>query len=710
MKRKKIIPAILAGVALLSINSSVKAADYYELKNVQQMLSDDGKQMNIEYRPKSLSSSGTKFLSNVFSRFAENNVGVSLPSSYIPSFKSKLKVKNQMVNGIDSTECWANSFASACEAYNYANGLANSGEEYSGRHINYSCSNVFTDQTITKNAFNRDAKTSFGGNFYLDFAYAMNKQGPVLESDMPSTGNVSYINSDQLETENDIQLDIKEYSYFPAVYKKYLDDGSIEYYNGLKYATKEYKDKIDNVSLIRNTIKQQIKENGAVMATIYQVAPDKDIYMQPIEESNQIVPANHAVCIVGWDDNYFPENDDYIYEKMTGWKNKGAYIALNSYGDDMYYDGYVYISYDDFYVEQFVAGIKTAEIADSDYVYLHDELGTASNTPISKNDGSGEALKNVSVVNIFDRTTVMNEKLKGIGIPSYADQLADVYYTETFNTDGTPTNFKVLKQNMDIGIGETYLDLSNIKLTKSKFAICVTYKGKGSYAAEIPIELKNDTLYKYATSKEGESYIIYTDTSDLSFDYTSSSMYKFTTLKDNEKNIANFGIRAYTEEENNNPTPTPSPSESVTPTPSESPTPTPDPTSKITSTKYKINNNLITRVPVNTTMDEFKNNITVDGEYQIVDRNDKAVATTLVRTGYKVKIGNEVYTISVVSDISGSGANGYTRVLDIAKIRAHIVGLKGSILTGAQLDAADINGNGQVDVIDLAKMRKLCVE
>ena len=46
------------------------------------------------------------------------------------------------------------------------------------------------------------------------------------------------------------------------------------------------------------------------------------------------------------------------------------------------------------------------------------------------------------------------------------------------------------------------------KLTKSKFAICVTYKGKGSYAAEIPIELKNDTLYKYAISKEGESYII----------------------------------------------------------------------------------------------------------------------------------------------------------------------------------------------------------
>ena len=51
MKKKKIIPAILAGVALLSINSSVKATDYYELKNVQQMLSDDGKKMSIVYRP-----------------------------------------------------------------------------------------------------------------------------------------------------------------------------------------------------------------------------------------------------------------------------------------------------------------------------------------------------------------------------------------------------------------------------------------------------------------------------------------------------------------------------------------------------------------------------------------------------------------------------------------------------------------------------------
>ena len=351
MKKKKIIPAILAGVALLSINSSVKATDNLEFEDVKQVISDDGKQINIEYRPKSFNSSGTRFLSNVFSRIAENNVGISLPSSYIPTFKGDLKVKNQLVNEIDSKECWANAFASACEAYNYANGLANSGEEYSARHINYSCSNVFLDQTITTNVFNRDVKTSLGGNFFMGMTYAMNRQGPVLESDMSSSGNVSYINYDELNTKNGTKLDIKDYSYFPTICKKYLTDGTIEYYNRFDYSNKQYQGKIEDVQIIRNTIKQQIKENGAVMASIYQFADDNDVYMQPVEYQGRILNASHAVCIIGWDDEYMPEND-HVYGEMPGWKNKGAYIALNSYGSETPYGGYTYISYDDFYVEQ----------------------------------------------------------------------------------------------------------------------------------------------------------------------------------------------------------------------------------------------------------------------------------------------------------------------------------------------------------------------
>ena len=119
---------------------------------------------------------------------------------------------------------------------------------------------------------------------------------------------------------------------------------------------------------------------------------------------------------------------------------------------------------------------------------------------------------------------------------------------------------------------------------------------------------------------------------------------------------------------------------------------------------------MISRVPKGTTISQFKAKITVNKGYTIVDKEGQTVTTTLVRTGYKVKVGNEFYEISVISDISGSGGNSYSRALDISKMRAHLVELKGSILTGVQLSAADINGDGKVSVIDLAKLRALSVE
>ena len=93
------------------------------------------------------------------------------------------------------------------------------------------------------------------------------------------------------------------------------------------------------------------------------------------------------------------------------------------------------------------------------------------------------------------------------------------------------------------------------------------------------------------------------------------------------------------------PAPTPTPTPTPTPAPTPAPTPTPTPTSiKITSSTYKIDNDnkIITRVPRNTTISQFKNNITVNQSYTIVDRDGKTVTTTLVRTGYKLKVRKHV--------------------------------------------------------------------
>ena len=157
---KKILSSVLAGITLLSIHSSVKAAENLDTAQINQVVSNNGKQMNIMYEPKTELTSGTKLIGSLLSKIADSNIGASLPSSYIPSFKSKLTVKNQESSGSDTYECWANALVSAYEAYNYATNSSLQGKEYSARHVNYSSSNVFKDQTLTSGVYNRNAQTA----------------------------------------------------------------------------------------------------------------------------------------------------------------------------------------------------------------------------------------------------------------------------------------------------------------------------------------------------------------------------------------------------------------------------------------------------------------------------------------------------------------------------------------------------------------------
>ena len=102
--------------------------------------------------------------------------------------------------------------------------------------------------------------------------------------------------------------------------------------------------------------------------------------------------------------------------------------------------------------------------------------------------------------------------------------------------------------------------------------------------------------------------------------------------------------------------------------------------------------------------EQFKTKITVTGDYTITDSTGKPV-TGKMKTGDKLVASGKTYLIAVVSDISGDG-NG--SILDLARIRAHIVQRKGFILTGANFYAADLSDNGNVDILDLARMRKVC--
>lgn len=90
----------------------------------------------------------------------------------------------------------------------------------------------------------------------------------------------------------------------------------------------------------KDTVKKLLYEKNAVSIGM---AFKDDYYNSAVASyyCPDSIENNHAVLIVGWDDNYSKENFNRAPE------NDGAWIVKNSRGNDWGDDGYFYISYDD---------------------------------------------------------------------------------------------------------------------------------------------------------------------------------------------------------------------------------------------------------------------------------------------------------------------------------------------------------------------------
>ena len=130
---------------------------------------------------------------------------------------------------------------------------------------------------------------------------------------------------------------------------------------------------------------------------------------------------------------------------------------------------------------------------------------------------------------------------------------------------------------------------------------------------------------------------------------------------------------------------------------------------EVSSEVYNIKEDekIITKVPLFTTVDEFKENITVNGEYTIVNRDGEEVSFGNMQTGFKLITDSDEYEIAVICDVA---PNGRLDIADLAWLRAHILETTGKMLTGANYYAADVDNSGEVNIIDLAKMRKMILE
>lgn len=126
----------------------------------------------------------------------------------------------------------------------------------------------------------------------------------------------------------------------------------------------------------------------------------------------------------------------------------------------------------------------------------------------------------------------------------------------------------------------------------------------------------------------------------------------------------------------------------------------------ITSNKYAIEENMISRIPPKTTVNMFKQNVEAVGDLVFTDKNGNVLGDNdVIGTNMKLQVGDTLnFTLVVTGDIDG---NGQLNITDLAQLKLHYIGK--TLLTGTSLKAADIDGNGELTITDLAQLKLVLI-
>lgn len=386
----------------------------------------------------------------------------SYPSSYsLVSLGQVSAVKNQMSTGT----CWA--FTSNEMVESYLLKKQSLALNFSTRHLEYYTSRTFTDG-INYNGLNRIVDS--GGNFFMSVNYFKNNYGPILESDMPFENNMNALPLSSVQNKT-AAADINTTFVLP---------------NGDKGCTDS----------VKNAIKSHLMNYGAVGTMLNMLKPS--VYYNDSTASyyyDGSDSVNHAVTIVGWDDNYAVTN----FSSSKRPASPGAWLIKNSYGTGFGNDGYFYVSYNDTRICKTVSGVYDADFEFPDKIYTRDKYGY--NTGLSLSGGGTTAY----VATKFTKPAT-TEHLSEITVGSYDYASIDLYVIPTSATLNINNATKVGTVTIPYGGYATYKLTTPIALTDTSFHIIAkyTYLSTGGPAVSIYIE---NSPWDVVTATAGESFL-----------------------------------------------------------------------------------------------------------------------------------------------------------------------------------------------------------
>lgn len=349
--------------------------------------------------------------------------------------------------------------------------------DLSEKHIDYST--IYTLDDGTKNPFGYYSKTKdVGGNYYLSGAYLSAGRGPILETKLPwSTSSSSKSNT--------------------------LNQKSDYYVNEIDY--------ISSKSCDANTIlaiKKNLTEYGAMGAQIYAETPtyvSNDKLSYYYNGNNTI---NHALTIVGWDDDYSASNFKTTPKGNGAWLTKDTYPTIFT-GNSTIPAGYHYVSYYDTNICTNLMSAYKVETTSFDNKYTNNIHGFSGN--IATTDASSIIFKN-----IYTKQNNASEKLSKVNIfTGYPGDKYEIYYSDVDDYS------KAVKIGEGTATKEGYTSINiskNISITSEKFYIYLKYttaytevdNGKTYYV--FPVEsfasssTAEDKWYYVANKPSGVSY------------------------------------------------------------------------------------------------------------------------------------------------------------------------------------------------------------